>query len=61
MDCTVKETKICCICGSKFTGWGNNPWPVKEEGECCDECNGKYVLSARLVRMFGNSKEDNND
>ena len=57
------EEKVCCICGKKFIGWGNNPWPVvKDEGAtCCDECNGTYVLSARLGQMFsGNgNKEDN--
>ena len=43
------EEKICCICGKKFTGWGNDPWPVKKEGECCDECNNSQVLAARLA------------
>lgn len=43
------EEKTCCICGKKFTGWGNDPWPVKKEGECCDECNNSQVLAARLA------------
>ena len=55
------EEKVCCICGKKFIGWGNNPWPVvKDEGAtCCDECNGTYVLSARLGQMFSGNKEEN--
>ena len=45
------EEKICCICGKKFIGWGNNPEPVKHEGVCCDECNNSVVLSARLIQF----------
>lgn len=45
-----KET-ACCICGKPFVGWGNNPWPVKKEGECCDKCNMQYVLPARIKMM----------
>ena len=37
----------CCICGKKFTGWGNNPYPIKNEGRCCDACNNK-VVAARI-------------
>ena len=43
--------KTCCICGKKFDGWGNNPEPVKSDGECCDDCNMNYVLAARLARV----------
>lgn len=43
-----KETKKCCICGREFKGWGNNPWPVKKDGECCDMCNFQYVLPERI-------------
>lgn len=42
--------KICCICGEEFTEWGNNPWPVKTEGECCDMCNMTIVVRARIRR-----------
>ena len=40
--------KRCCICGKEFEGWGNNPWPVKSSGECCDTCNYEVVLPARI-------------
>jgi hypothetical protein len=42
----------------KFTGWGNNPYPVVEDADarCCDACNAEKVLPARLAQMFG-SKE----
>jgi hypothetical protein len=43
-----KETKKCCICGKEFTGWGNDPWPVKEDGECCMACNYEHVVPARI-------------
>lgn len=45
------EKKICCICGKEFEGWGNNPYPLKDEGECCDDCNFKYVIPARIINM----------
>lgn len=25
--------KVCVICKEEFTGWGNNPSPIKDEGE----------------------------
>lgn len=42
------KAHTCCICGEKFIGFGNNPYPVKKEGRCCDECNWKYVIPARI-------------
>ena len=42
----------CCICGKEiFEGYGNNPWPVMDEGECCDECNYQKVIPARIEMM----------
>ena len=38
---------ICCLCGKPQIGYGNNPYPLKDEGECCPECNLK-VLSERI-------------
>lgn len=49
-----KEKKVCCICGKEFKGWGNNPWPVKEDGECCNSCNSQKVIPARIaIHMKG--------
>ena len=47
---TIKEAKAknCCICGEPYEGYGNNPWPVKDEGRCCDACNLRFVIQARL-------------
>jgi hypothetical protein len=44
-----KETHICVICCDPFTGYGNNPHPVKFTGRCCDTCNDKYVIPARFM------------
>ena len=44
----VHNTFICCICGEESEGYGNNPGPVRSSGECCDACNRKFVIPARL-------------
>lgn len=48
----------CCICGRDIQRsdhyWGNNPEPLQPnivDGElnvCCDRCNIKYVIPARI-------------
>ena len=43
----MEKEHICCICGKRFKGYGNNPDPVKDEGVCCDECNLKVVIPTR--------------
>ena len=42
----------CCICGLWAGGkeFGENPWPVREEGDSCSYCNMHVVLPARLER-----------
>lgn len=47
---TNKEdnSKICCICGKRYHGYGNNAEPVKD-GECCDKCNYNVVIPARIL------------
>lgn len=40
----------CCICGNTFTGYGNNPAPIKHKGRCCDECNKSTVIPSRVFR-----------
>lgn len=48
-----KEEVKCSICGkiiqpNKF-GWefGNSAYPIND-GTCCDKCNIKYVIPARM-------------
>lgn len=50
---------VCCICGKKFTGWGNNPYPVVDDDDarCCDICNEMRVLPARMAQFFASRKE----
>ncbi len=42
----------CVLCGVKILGWGNNPAPLANKGECCDVCNDTKVIPARLEAMF---------
>ena len=46
----MKEIHTCCLCGCLFEGFGNNPYPLSEEGRCCDECNDK-VIQARIEQL----------
>lgn len=41
------KKQICSICKKEYEGYGNNAQPVRD-GLCCDECNEKKVLPARL-------------
>ncbi len=38
----------CVLCGKEFFGIGNNPAPLSQHGECCDDCNLNKVVPARL-------------
>jgi|TARA_R100000482_G_scaffold91759_1_gene37816 hypothetical protein len=53
MDNDDNKIKICVICKEEFTGWGNNPAPIKEEGECCDTCDNEKVIPARMEGLIG--------
>ena len=44
--CEAKDG-ICCICGGKINGYGNNAEPYAH-GRCCDACNFRFVIPARL-------------
>ncbi len=58
MNKAFEVGKICCICGERFYGHGNDPHPIKEEGECCFECNCFKVIPARLKRAQEYWKEN---
>ena len=51
---------ICCICGEKIEGYGNNPEPYMsaEAGRCCDLCNQKFVVPARLDQQQSAENEE---
>lgn len=42
----------CCICNKEIFGPNaNNPAPYADNGVCCDACNLKYVVPARIARL----------
>lgn len=53
--------KECCICGTKFQGYGNAPWPVRDKGECCDICNTYIVIPERLKNLQKMKERNNNE
>lgn len=50
---------ICCFCGKKFEGWGNNPYPANKDDDarCCDSCNDSVVIPNRLARLWEKNSE----
>ena len=48
-----RRTETCCICGEEYEGYGNNAEPYKK-GYCCDACNIKFVIPARIAAMNKN-------
>ena len=50
---TEAKEDFCCICGEPIEGYGNNPEPYvsADEGRCCDACNIRFVIPARLDMM----------
>jgi hypothetical protein len=44
----MNSTYTCCICKDDFSGFGNNPQPLKKRGRCCDKCNIEKVLTLRI-------------
>ena len=55
-ETTAGEIWRCVICEEYYTGWGNNPDPVKNYGECCNDCNTNAVIPARLGRIINNKE-----
>lgn len=41
----------CAICDCEIKDYGNNPYPTRldKNDRCCDECNSKYVVPARII------------
>ncbi len=37
----------CCICKKEIKGYSHNPFPLKNKGRCCNDCN-SFVILARL-------------
>tara|TARA_R110000787_G_scaffold43783_1_gene107259 strand:+ start:34113 stop:34346 length:234 start_codon:yes stop_codon:yes gene_type:complete len=56
----VHEVLTCCLCegpiehktttkGEIYWTQGNNPWPLADEGRCCDVCVNTKVLTMRFI------------
>ena len=54
----MEKNERCCICGNDIEGYGYNPFPVKEKGQCCRKCNYTVVLPERFRRMEEDQTED---
>lgn len=53
-----KNEFTCSLCGAKCKGFGNNPEPLaKYEKRCCDDCNNRFVIPARMCSISINGKE----
>jgi hypothetical protein len=52
----MTDEKRCDICNKKFSGYGNNPAPLRAS-ICCDECNLKIVMP---LRFYESIKEPSN-
>lgn len=48
----MESGEICVLCGGVIEGYGNNPYPLAEEGRCCDLCN-MLVVEERIKRALG--------
>ena len=49
----MKSNPVCTICGKTCENeWGNNPDPFlrKSGARCCNECNERFVIPARLLQ-----------
>jgi len=42
--------ELCCICGKRIEGFGNNAQPIAD-GRCCDDCN-RAVINAKFDKIF---------
>ena len=37
--------KKCILCNNYYRGYGNNPWPLSNQGRCCDQCNHTVIIA----------------
>ena len=48
----MKIFKRCCLCRSIFLGWGNNPEPLSNTGECCKKCDNEKVITSIIKYIY---------
>ena len=57
MEETKKET--CVFCGVELDKLNrNNPYPVKEDGWCCNRCDREIVMPARGIHWNAQDEAD---
>lgn len=54
----MNDKKKCCICKKEYSGYGNNPAPVKDRGLCCDACNYGVVIPPRAAELVKQKKAE---
>ena len=57
-----KTIERCCICRKQLIGedrYGNNPWPARERGRCCNACNDMYVIPLRIAQFNARREKEN--
>ena len=48
----------CCICQKEIDPMdANNTEPYVPNGQCCDECNWKHVIPARMANIHSNQHQ----
>jgi len=45
---SLTKKSLCVMCNAPIIDYGNNPWPLAEDGRCCDNCNITKVVPARI-------------
>jgi hypothetical protein len=54
----IPKSGACSLCGGRYCDYGNNPAPLRAVDErCCDACNRRRVIPARLRRMAKDRRE----
>lgn len=69
----MKKSKICVICDGtideedygegedgirRIWDGGHNPWPIKDNGRCCTDCNLFVVVPARMKHHYARREND---
>jgi DNA-directed RNA polymerase subunit RPC12/RpoP len=46
-----RMNRNCVFCGTRIKGHGNNPSPARKWGGCCNDCQLKIVVPARIKKI----------
>jgi len=57
----LKSKPTCCLCGNLCDcPYGHNPYPLAEDGKCCNSCNASKVIPARMKGLINTQLLKNN-